>query len=103
MRNTSKSKTIKDKSHYFRLLFFLFLCVLGLLFYIWQRFEAVNIGYKIHDVNKKISSLELEVTRLELEKNKLGSYTRIESYAKEKLGMKTPEPKDIVIINVDKS
>jgi len=72
------------------------LTILGAIFYIALRIRVVNLGYTINqEIHSKEATIE-ENKRLSLEIARLKSPTRLESEAKEKLGLLLPQPHQII-------
>jgi len=69
-----------------------------LFFYTWCRIQCVNIGYEMSDQEKIYRSRAALRNNLEIELSRLKSPDRIEKIAKERLGLKMPGPKQVVII-----
>lgn len=81
---------------------FILICgfvLIGILFYIWQNFEAVNIGYEIQNLEKQKDLAASELLQNEFYRDKLASLDRIEQIAKNKLDMHVPSDKEIVILD----
>ncbi|MFC1546413.1 cell division protein FtsL [bacterium] len=90
------------KRQYFKIILFLGIFTGGLLIYVWERFEAVNICYEIQNLDTRSDNLHFDISRLELKLNKLSDLKRIEKIAVDNLGMISPGEKDIVILKVRK-
>jgi cell division protein FtsL len=72
--------------------------VIVVLFYVWQRVELVNYGYRVESVQKE-RAIEAEVARhLRLELESLRSPTRIQRLAMGHLHMVEPGPDDAVVV-----
>jgi len=78
------------------LLFALTLSSLG-IFHVWYHYQIIYIGYKISDESERYQKLQDENRKLKLEFATLTRSTQLENLAQQ-LGLKTPEHKDIVII-----
>jgi cell division protein FtsL len=81
------------------LLFFFFGCVA--FFYVWERISAVQLTIRIEKLKEDVASLENEVKRLEIRKTELSAHRRIESVAREKLGLRYPKQGEIVFVTKD--
>ncbi len=75
---------------------FVLMIILILTFYIWRQAESVKIGYSIRDLEEKVIALQKEVETLEAEKTSFLSLERVEKKAKQKLGLKEPEEKQLI-------
>ncbi len=69
-----------------------------LLIYTWSRVQCVNSGYEISNVNKKNRNLINLQNNLKVELARLKSPERLAKIAKNRLGLKTPTPKQMIII-----
>ena len=70
--------------------------VLGLLFYGWQQYRWIDLGYKIEVAQQKKDKLVEDQKRLELERASLAREERIDSIARNQLGMVVAAPGQIV-------
>ncbi len=71
--------------------------VLILMFYIWHQVESTRLGYRIHNLESDLKSLQEEISALETQKAGLLSPERVEQIAKEKLGFTEVEPEPLVV------
>lgn len=87
------------RSHLIRL-YLTAILLLSMMFtvYIWQSTKMVEVKLRIKKVEKDIESLENSNSDLRAEISKLQSLARIESVAKQELGM--VEPKKMVYIHM---
>ncbi len=69
-----------------------------LLIYTWSRVQCVKSGYEISNVNKKNRNLINLQNNLKVELARLKSPERLAKIAKNRLGLKTPTPKQMIII-----
>jgi cell division protein FtsL len=72
--------------------------ILGSLFYVWSRIQAIRIGYEISAALKEERGLSLANKRLRVEIATLKSYARIEKIASGELGMTKPRPQQVIVI-----
>jgi len=84
------------KNTVIRAVLFAFTAILILTFYIWRQAESVKMGYTIRDLEEKVTRLQKEVETLEAEKTALLSLAIVEKTAKQKLGLKEPEEKQLI-------
>jgi cell division protein FtsL len=71
--------------------------VLLLFFYVYQRIQILRLGYKVRDVEKKITEKEKENASLKLEIVKLTSPEHIAAEVKRlNLGLEPPKEKQII-------
>jgi cell division protein FtsL len=72
--------------------------VLGLLFYGWQQFRWIQLGYDIERLQKKKDELLEYQQQLVLERDTLAREERIDSIARNELGMVVAAPGQIVTV-----
>lgn len=72
--------------------------VLSLVF-VWSRLQAINLEYDISRIESQIRSVKEEVKGFELEAAHLGSLQRIESLARQELGLRLPAPGQIIRVD----
>ena len=69
-----------------------------LLIYTWSRVQCINTGYEISNENNKKRNLIKLQNNLKVELARLKSPERLAKIAKNQLGLKTPEPEQMIII-----
>ncbi|MFO7980987.1 MAG: cell division protein FtsL [Candidatus Aminicenantes bacterium] len=84
------------KNTVIRAVVFTVVITLILTFYIWRQAESVKMGYSIRDLEEKVVRLQKKVETLEAEKTSLLSLDRVEKKAKQKLGLKEPDEKQLI-------
>ncbi|HZX10577.1 MAG TPA: cell division protein FtsL [Acidobacteriota bacterium] len=84
------------KNTVIRAVVFTVVITLILTFYIWRQAESVKMGYAIKDLEEDVIRLQKEVETLEAEKTSLLSLDRVEKKAKQKLGLKEPDEKQLI-------
>jgi len=70
--------------------------VVALLFYGWQQYRWIDLGYKIEAAQQIKARLVEDQKRLELERASLAREERIDSIARNQLGMVVAAPGQIV-------
>jgi cell division protein FtsL len=65
------------------------------LFFVWSRLRVVDLGYKTSRALKEQKELVEVNKKLRIERETLMSPKRIESYARERLGMREPQEHQI--------
>lgn len=73
----------------------------GLFAYGWQHYQWIQYGYRIEEAQKKKEQLSEIGRQLRLERASLRDPSRIDSIAREKLGMVAPSPGQLVTLNAD--
>ena len=76
----------------------LLVAVLSLVF-VWSRLQAINLEYDISRIESQIRSDKEEIKGLKLEAAHLGSHQRIESLARQQLGLRLPSPGQIIRVD----
>lgn len=69
------------------------------LFHTWLRVEGMREGYRLSKVTSRHTKLLREAERLHLEVATLKAPARIERLAREKLGMRPPRPRQVVVLH----
>lgn len=75
--------------------------VLGLLFYGWQHYRWIQLGYEIENLQKKKDELLQYQQQLVLERETWAQLDRIDRIAKTELGMVAAAPGQIVTLSTD--
>ncbi|MBN1224356.1 MAG: cell division protein FtsL [Candidatus Aminicenantes bacterium] len=76
---------------------FCILFVIALLtFYIWHQAETVRLGYRMHELQVEILSIERAIDQLEAEKASLLSLDRVERIARKDLKMELPVEEQVI-------
>jgi cell division protein FtsL len=77
----------------------LILVLIGtVLIHVWLRLQVVRLGYVLSTTSKLQTRLEQENRELKLELAKMTSPDRLESLARQRLGMATPEKGQVVVL-----
>jgi len=74
----------------------IFIC--NLIFFVWSRLQITYLGYQLSQANSEQQQLLKLNKQLNLEAASLKSLSRIESIAKNQLGLTNPEPHQVVFI-----
>jgi cell division protein FtsL len=74
------------------------LILVGALLYVWQHIHVVRLGYEIERLREEQAALVQENKTLKLEMGQLRSLRRVEEIARQRLGMVTPKPGQVVLI-----
>lgn len=69
-----------------------------LLFYVWGKVDLVRVGYELDALLKKKADLTKEHERLQARLSQLTAPERIASEAGDKLGMKPPGARQVVLV-----
>jgi cell division protein FtsL len=74
---------------------------LGVLLYGWQQYRWIQLGYEIETLQKKKEDLLNYQNNLVVERETLTQFERIDSIARNELGMVLPAPGQIVSLTSD--
>lgn len=92
---------LEQRRQYFLFTFLSTLFVLSLLLYGWQQYRWRDLGYQIVKVQKKKDALMEYQQKLVLERNFLAGNRRIDSIARNHLGMVLAAPGQVVTMKPD--
>src|SRR5262249_52622412 len=92
---------VQQRRQYALLTLLATLFVVALLLYGWQQYRWIRLGYDIVDVQKKKDDLLEYQHQLILERNTLARDDRIDSIARNELGMVLAQPGQIVTVKTD--
>ena len=70
-----------------------------LLFYVWGKVDIVRLGYELDALLQKKSALTQERERLQARLSQLTAPERIASEAGDKLGMRPPGERQVVLVS----
>lgn len=70
----------------------------ALLFYVWGKVDVVRVGYELDALLKKKATLTQEHERLQARFSQLTAPERIASEASDKLGMRPPGARQVVLV-----
>ena len=79
----------------------LFFAVSLAVFYVWERFTAVELTIWVEELKDEILSVENAAKKLEIERTVLSSRSRIERIAVDQLGLRFPATDEIVVVRLD--
>ena len=68
------------------------------LIYTWARVQCVNVGYEINEASRKNFELSTVKKNIQIELARLKSPERISKIAKERLGLATPTPEQVIVV-----
>jgi cell division protein FtsL len=70
----------------------------GAVFYVWQRYQFVRLGFTVHKLRGEKAALEERIEPLRVEVEYLSRLERIDALAREQLGMRPPLPSQVIVI-----
>ena len=73
----------------------------GAVFFLWQRYQFVRLGYEVNRLRVERTRLVEELEPLEVEVRYLSRLERIERLARVELGMHTPAPSQVIVVESD--
>jgi len=76
----------------------MFLLTIVAVFHVWSRFKLIDLNLQIAESNRQLKDAEQEQKRLELEVASLRTPSRIESIAKNELGMALPTEQQVIVV-----
>ncbi|HEY7715450.1 MAG TPA: cell division protein FtsL [Candidatus Binatia bacterium] len=68
------------------------------LIHVWLRLQVVHLGYVLSTTSKLHSRLEQENRELKIEWATLTSPERLESLARQRLGLRAPEKGQVIVL-----
>ncbi len=71
---------------------------LGALFFVWQRFQFVRLGFEVSELRQRSAQLREAIEPLTVEAEYLARPERIESLARQRLGLRPPRPSQIIVV-----
>jgi len=81
---------------------FLMVCMVLLtmvsIFHVWSRFRLIELNLQIGDASRQMKELEQQQKQLKLEAASLKTPARIETIAKQELGMTIPLDQQVVLV-----
>ena len=69
--------------------------IMMLTFYVWYQTEAVRLGLRVRECEDRIRSVKEDIRKLEIQKAALLSPRRVETIARESLGLGDPADEDV--------
>jgi cell division protein FtsL len=73
----------------------------GAVFYLWQRYQFVHLGYEVNQLRAEKARLEEAIEPLEVEVHYLSRLERIDELARTRLGMNPPLPSQVIVLESD--
>lgn len=68
------------------------------IFHVWSRFRVVELNLQIGEASRQLKELEQEQKRLRLEAESLKTPERVETIAKQSLGMVIPKDQQVILV-----
>jgi cell division protein FtsL len=73
----------------------------GAVFYLWQRYQFVRLGYEVDTLRADRTRLVEAIEPLEVEVQYLSRPERIDALARARLGMRPPRPDQVIVLEDD--
>jgi len=70
----------------------------GGLFYVWQRYQFTKLGFEVARLRERKAQLEAQLEPSQVEVDYLSRLERIDALARQRLGMRPPEPGQIIVV-----
>lgn len=70
----------------------------GAVFYLWQRYQFIHLGFEVEHLRTLKGNLAAEIEPLQMESDYLSRPERIEILARERLGMRPPQPRQVIVL-----
>ena len=77
------------------------LLTLGALFFVWQRFQFVRVGFEVGALRQQQVELLERIEPLAVEAEYLSRPERIDALARGRLGMAPPAPSQVIVVDPD--
>jgi cell division protein FtsL len=81
---------------------FLMVCMVLLtmvsIFHVWSRFRLIELNLQISDASRQMKELEQQQKQLKLEAASLKTPARIETIARQELGMTIPLDQQVILV-----
>ena len=75
------------------------LLTLGALFFVWQRYQFVRLGFEVGALRERQAELQERIEPLAVEAEYLSRPERIEALARGRLGMAPPAPAQVIVLH----
>ncbi len=75
----------------------------GAVFFVWQRYQYVRLGFDVSALRRERTALEQAIEPLEIEAEYLSRLERIEALARGKLGMRPPRASQVKLLDTHES
>lgn len=77
------------------------LLTMGALFFLWQRYQFVGQGFEVQRLRSERAQLERAIEPLRVEAAWLSRMERLEQLAKASLGLRKPQPNQVILLEND--
>jgi cell division protein FtsL len=70
----------------------------GALFYIWQRYQFIRLGFEVAALRQQKADLRQQIEPLQVEAEYLSRLERVDALARQQLGMRAPAPAQVIVL-----
>ncbi len=70
----------------------------GAVFYVWQRYQFIRLGFQVEALRSRKAALEEILEPLIVEADYLARPERLETIARERLGLRPPTTRQVIVI-----
>ena len=74
------------------------LLTIGAVFYLWQRYQFISLGYEVSRLRQEKARLERAIEPLEVEAAYLSRLERLEALARTQLKMRPPRTDQVIVL-----
>jgi len=79
------------------------LVTLGAVFYVWQRYQFVRLGFEVSRLREEKAHIEERLEPLQVEAQYLARPTRLDAVARQRLNMREPRPEQVYVLTDTRS
>ena len=76
------------------------LVTLGAVFYVWQRYQFVRLGFEVSRLRDEKVRLEERLEPLQVEGEYLARPSRLDALARQRLNLHTPHPEQVYVLRM---
>ncbi|MBI3993286.1 MAG: cell division protein FtsL [Candidatus Lambdaproteobacteria bacterium] len=77
------------------------LITVGAVFYLWQRYQYIRLGFEVAALRAQLEQLERRLEPLQVEADFLSRPERIDALARDTLGLVPPVPSQVIVVEQD--
>lgn len=75
----------------------------GAVFFVWQRFQFIDLGFEVSSLRRQKAALEENIEPLRVEVEYLSRLERIETIARGRLGMRPTRGSQVIVLEGDET
>lgn len=92
------SRALRSASYVGLVLLCAAVLTVGAVFYLWQRYQFVSLGYEVNRLRAAKTRLREVIEPLEVEAAYLSRLERIDALARKEQGMRPPRPAQVILL-----